>query len=200
LVLGSYISEVALADGLIAGEFTEIWVNREPTNITALNNHAVALAYQGKIEEASRYFERINHTKTEGRARVVLRATRGLLAYRRGEIDLGRKLYLEAAQSPEAGGATELIALVLWHLLREEARIATPGTSELSAFLWDRTRHIDLPELRAIRETVDKSIANAKQIGANRTNVIDHTGAVRHEIDGLLKPSPLSGDPKITLM
>ena len=200
LVLGSYISEVALADGLIAGEFTELWINREPNNITALNNHAVALAYQGKIEEASRYFERINHAKIEGRAKVVFRATKGLLAYRRGEIDLGRKLYLEAAQSPEAGGITELIALVLWHLLREEARIATPGTSELSAFLWDRTRHIDLPEIGAIRETVNKSIARTKQVGANRASAIDHAGAVRHEIDGLLKPSPSSGDPNITLM
>jgi tetratricopeptide (TPR) repeat protein len=200
LVLGSYIAEVALEDGHLAGQFTDVWMMRDPTNVTALNNHAVAMAYQGNIQEESRHFKRINRSKIEGRTKVVLGATEGLLAYRGGDVEKGRQLYLQAAQSPEAVGANDLVALVLWHLLREEARIGMPGTSELSTLLWDRTRHINLPEIKSIKETVDKASANARDYGLAGKISFEQSRAVREKIAGLLKPSFLLEDPEFPIM
>ena len=165
LILGSFVAEVALSNGDLAAEFTERLLVTSPSDTTAINNHAVALAYQGDVIGARKVLDRINRRSLTGVFLAVNHATEGLIAYRAGRRDDGMKLYLDAAAEAERLKETEIQALVLWHLLREEAKYDGRELSELVDILWKNSSTLDLPELSSLRETIEKDI-EVGQVGA----------------------------------
>lgn len=154
LVLGAFVAEAALENGEIAREFSERALLIAPNESWAHNNLAVALAYLGRLDEASAHASRYQvHELAEDSVPVYF-ATQGLLAYRRGQRNEGLHLYLKAARTEAAQKDAGLRALILWHLLREEAKLRTSDTQELADLLWKQTQSLGLPELEALNISV----------------------------------------------
>jgi tetratricopeptide (TPR) repeat protein len=154
LILGGFIAEVALENGEIAREFSERARVLDPTAHWPNNNLAVALAYLNRLDEAEHYATRLQPQDVPEESQAVYWATRGLIEYRRGNREQGLSLYLRAAQTNLAKKEVSVRAMVLWHLLQEEARIGAPGTVELADSLWKRTDSAGVPELSALRSRI----------------------------------------------
>lgn len=164
LNLASFIAEVALNDGPTAIEFTERMRLTVPDDSIALNNHIVALAYAGDQKEAEELFERLARRSLTQAEAIVRRATEGLLAFRRGDAEAGEQLYLDAFERSKPLKDRELSVLVVWHLIRESARIGAPGVEEATTVLWKATQDIELPELHAMHDNIRAQIVtNQKQ-------------------------------------
>jgi len=154
LILGGYIAEVALEDGEVAREFSERALLIAPNEPWAHNNLAVAFAYLGRIDDAAEHAFRFQLHDLPEETHTTYFATQGLLSYRRGEREKGLQLYLRAADTKAAQKDVGLRAMVMWHLLREEARLRAPDTKELTDILWKHTRSLPIPELETLRQRI----------------------------------------------
>lgn len=154
LTLGGFVAEVALEDGKLAEEFSRRALLIAPNEPCAHNNLAVALSYLGRLDEAIEHASKYQPHELSEDGQAVYFATQGLIAYRRGEREVGLQLYLKAAGTEVAKKDPSFRALVLWHLLREEARLGAPGVKELSDHLWNQTKSMAVPELRSMYERI----------------------------------------------
>lgn len=154
LILGAFIAEVALEDGSIAREFSERALVLEPNAYWANNNLAVAFAYLDRLDEAQTYATKYQPENVSSECKAAYWATLGLIEYRRGNREAGLNLYLKAAETPIAMQTPYVRALVVWHLLREEARIGAPGIANLAETVSKRTGFASVPELSALRERI----------------------------------------------
>lgn len=95
----SYLRNFELAEAIL-----KVGLKASPNNTDFLNNMAYTLARQNKIKEAQMYMDKFLQTPeselTEG-GQICRKATQGLIAYRRGEYELGRSLYQEAVKDAE---------------------------------------------------------------------------------------------------
>jgi len=106
----------------MAEQFANAGLRCDSTNISLLNNRAVARAYQGKIKEAySDVRAALEHNS--GRNSPHLMATLGLIAFRSGMPDLGRENYGLCIAWFSHSKERDSVAAATLHLLREEIRI-----------------------------------------------------------------------------
>jgi tetratricopeptide (TPR) repeat protein len=193
LILGAFIAEVALEDGDIAREFSERALVLEPNAYWANNNLAVALAYNDKLDEAQRYANKFQPDSVSDNCRAAYWATLGLIEYRRGKREAGLGLYLKAADTEYAVKTPSVRATVIWHLLREEARIGAPGIESLADMMSKRTGFADVPELAALRERIaNPKVSYRERAAALVRSVmsIDDVKSMRHRIESGLRLTP----------
>ena len=99
---GSYLTAVALEDYSSSLWYAETGLRANPDDFTLLNNLAFACLNLGRVAEARQALARIDRRVSLSRHQsIVLKATRGLLAFRTGHVDRGRLLYRAACD--EAG-------------------------------------------------------------------------------------------------
>ena len=67
-----------------------------PKDFFLLNNLAVALAYMGRVSEAEKEFKKINRKEANGIYKPTYLATKGLIQFRCGSVEEGRRLYRQA--------------------------------------------------------------------------------------------------------
>lgn len=99
LLLGSYILSVMMGDHRGAITLIE-GARRRITFGDAMvsNNLAFALANEGQTDEAGRQLRRVSLTGLNAGQIACITATRGLIAFRRGESDIGERKYEEAIE------------------------------------------------------------------------------------------------------
>lgn len=160
----------------MAEQFASAGLRCDSTNISLLNNRAVARAYQGKIHEAYADVKTaLEHAS--GRNNPHLMATLGLIAFRSGMTDLGRDNYKLCiawfSHSKERGS----VAAATLHLLREEMRIDR-STIEYSVGMAQRIAKLPVamrqPEIIGMTELL---IEEAKE-AANTKFDPNHLGLV----------------------
>lgn len=122
----------ALISSFISSEFTldyekaikalKIGLNSNPNNIDLLNNYTYALIQSGDLNKAEEIYKRAILLDSNKES-VILVATGGLLDYRKGNPEEGRKKYIEAIKMFEESkeGALRFLALLCY--TREEKRI-----------------------------------------------------------------------------
>ena len=95
-ILGSFVSAVALEDHSTAIQIINDGLKANPLNPILLNNLAYSAVCQGDFQKAEKALRSI---AASGNQRIASykTATTGLLKFRQGAVDLGRKLYSEAA-------------------------------------------------------------------------------------------------------
>jgi tetratricopeptide (TPR) repeat protein len=101
-----------------------------PEDPMLLNNLAVCLLELGELEEAETTLERLKLNELESRGRAIFSATYGMLAFRKGDIDEGRRLYLEAINVAKEAGAKITAARAALHLALEELAARSPAREE----------------------------------------------------------------------
>ena len=92
----------------------------DPNDRLLLNNLVVALAYSGRLDEAAAESARLTAPTKTGDSDCTSVATRGLIAFRSGQIEEGRKSYRLAFDN--VSGSLKLQVFAHW--LKEEARVA----------------------------------------------------------------------------
>lgn len=117
-VFGSH--EAALARQFdVAAEFASAGLVANPDDALLRNNLVFALASADRVEEAEHHLHLLEGRALDDEMRLVVTATRGLVAFRRGDPELGRQLYRETIEAAEDPALRAIAAIVL---AREEVR------------------------------------------------------------------------------
>lgn len=94
--VGSYIGLSLTTDHTFAKACAQAGLQAEPKDATLRNNLTVALAYEGKLEDAIKQFEKISKPLRPDLPAYVYIATGGLLQFRLGDVNGGRQSYAMA--------------------------------------------------------------------------------------------------------
>lgn len=164
---GSYVAEVVLQDFSLAENFARRGLEANRGDIGLTNNLVVALANQGRLDEAEREFAPIRDVQvTNDRLAIVLTATEGLLHFRRGRWGEGRSRYEDAIKRAERGtvpGWQHVAALAQLHLTREEVMARTPNVIpalKAAASILEKRTELDLA---AFWKSVEKLLPELHQ-------------------------------------
>ena len=98
-----------------------------------LNNIIYSLCLQNKTDEADLFFQKIKKEDLNSRdfSGICLTATRGLLYFRKGYHDLGRKYYEEAIKIANEEKQTYFSSLAFINYIREEILIGEDAKDAL---------------------------------------------------------------------
>ena len=160
---GSYVAGTALENYSMNKQFAEQGLIANPSDFTLCNNLAFALINLGNIQRGIEALSRARRLQISDQDRVVFQATRGLLAFRTGDVALGRQLYLDACSRARKMQDNRLFALASAHHAIEEV---APGISDsnfaLSKVFQALKRETD-PIFRALEIRLSKMIPSHKR-------------------------------------
>lgn len=112
-----------------AAQFAEQGLIANPGAPMLVNNLAFCLARLGQPREAQQALARLDRSQLTDDERPVIAATQGLIAFRSGNPDEGRRLYADAIRTLNSR-ANRAIAMLM--LAVEEIRIAAPERERTS--------------------------------------------------------------------
>ncbi|WP_447003521.1 hypothetical protein ACRAKI_28195 [Saccharothrix isguenensis] len=161
----SYTASLLAQDYEAAAKASQLGLITNPNDPTLLNNLAFALASMDQPTQAAEVMRRYPQGTGDTLERAAFTATRGLIAYRLGDIEVGRKLYLDAVETFRTKGraSTAAIAIVMWAC--EEIRSDGPLADEAielasSAF----KRNQSDKELNALHDRFEQALARRQRI------------------------------------
>ena len=162
--LGFTAAEIGSRDMRAAESFAEAGFRANPGDPMQHNNFAFTLVHNGHLSRAEAVFAscRMVLARHEGHAsdRAVFRATEGLLAFRVGDVDGGRRGYGDAAKFFESNGDSVRLSVALARWAAEEARI---GYGDQAIALYSRALVVGLSEdrqlLKRLLEQLGEEIA-----------------------------------------
>lgn len=99
--LGSFAASDGKKDYLLGETFCRNGLIANPLDLSLLNNLAFSLVNQEKIEEAEIEFEKSRNIPTSEPVEIALKATEGLICFRKGDYQKGQELYLDAMRLAE---------------------------------------------------------------------------------------------------
>jgi tetratricopeptide (TPR) repeat protein len=122
---GSYEASKA-ADFIRGADFARKGLIANPDDATLLNNLAFCLAKLGRVAEAESAISRIGAVDFDADPATIM-ATKGLIAFRSGDITEGTELYVEAIRSAKAQ-RRKMIAFIMFaaELMRVDPRTEGP--------------------------------------------------------------------------
>lgn len=121
----SYAASIGAEDFRAAEYAARIGLVANPDEHLLRNNLAFALALQGRASEAAGELEHVPFHAMSGRDRATVRATRGLIQYRLGNVIAGRALYVDAIAELKREQAQDLASLAMSLWAREELSAKT---------------------------------------------------------------------------
>ncbi len=118
--LCSFIATMALNDYDQALQLLEPAIAANPDDTILLNNLTYALACIGQVDKAKDTLSKIDESVLDKAGRITIKATRGLIHFREGDSESGRRLYNEAIKEAtgEALRRYKIMASIV--LAREE--------------------------------------------------------------------------------
>ena len=123
IILSMFLSSCMLNDDLGAIYIFENALPAQKENPAAINNYAVSLARIGRTEDAEKELDRIQITEESGKEKFVITATTGLIHFRKGYIEEGRKLYTNAITGFEYLKDFRSVAIATYYWAIEEKSI-----------------------------------------------------------------------------
>jgi tetratricopeptide (TPR) repeat protein len=118
--LASYMASTVVGDADKCVEYAKRGLRANPGSSVLWNNLAVGLAEGGLVDEAVNCLRRAAANDAVGDFSITLEATRGLIAYRSGRSEEGRRHYDNAIAKTRKN--SDLSRMAALHLLREELR------------------------------------------------------------------------------
>jgi tetratricopeptide (TPR) repeat protein len=121
-VFGSFMASVVTEDFRSAIEFAVRGLATEPDEPTLLNNLAYAYACADELDQARTAYEAIGRAKLDLSLEIAYLATGGLIAFRQGRLEEGRRLYHSAVEKASRTEFREQRILGLVFHAREEIK------------------------------------------------------------------------------
>lgn len=162
-VHGSYIASVILEDHEQSAQIAREGLVANPHDFTLLNNLTFALANSGRVSEAEEQFGKIKIPELKPREHIVFLATRGLLCYRRGQLEEGRTLYLEAIKRASGASFATLRSRAALHWAFEELRSNTQAALDAVKLARELFQVDARPETNILLERLNNS-ARSRQL------------------------------------
>lgn len=154
-VMATFVASVPIEDYSRAVMIAEEGLNANPESQLLRNNLVFALASAGRIEEALREARWVRPLEFEDESSsVTWTATRGLVAFRQGKFEEGRRLYLEAIWRSERDGLRRAYAAAF--LAREELIARTGQEAPALAFARKAAQGIDSVALRSLMARLEQ--------------------------------------------
>jgi tetratricopeptide (TPR) repeat protein len=164
VMLGSHISAL-LNDKERARDFLKAGLVSHPYDPQLLNNLGYSFALENKTEEALDYINKAGSISSmDISTKICLTATRGLISFRTGLPDLGRKLYLDAIQQAKDIKSEYFNWLAILNYVREELLIKSEFVDSLMetvAIIPEDAKDIDIKKLK--KEVVELYQKNKSQ-------------------------------------
>ena len=103
VILGSYIASSFTKDYDIAIMLCEVGLRANPNDPLILNNMIFSLVEANKLEIIPKYLPNLNRafTQTTEENKIIIQATLGLVNFRMGNLQVGKKLYEIAIRNAE---------------------------------------------------------------------------------------------------
>lgn len=149
--LGTFVSSVALQDFHLATELAKAGLRCNPDDFTLTNNLVFSLANEGKVKESLEIFEKLNVNELESENRIVYAATAGLLAFRLGFANHGRKLYRAAIESGRRTGRRKTAALAAMFYAFEELALDEIETQSVVDEALSMLEGVAIPEAEGLQ-------------------------------------------------
>jgi Flp pilus assembly protein TadD len=151
LELATFIATTHLEDYEAAIRMCRRGLEATPDSAPLRNNLVFALASAGLIEEAEREHARA-HVAVDDPMSFTWIATTGLLAFRRGDPALGRRLYQRAIDRAKVLGDRHNAAVATIYWAREELLAGTTEASNALETAAEHARHDDSPTTKMLIE------------------------------------------------
>ena len=158
---GSYVAAVALEDHEISRKFARRGLKANPSDFTLLNNRAFACINLNEFEEATEMLARAHRLNLSDRERVVLQATHGLLAFRKGAIAIGHQLYTSArsrARKLRGEDGKKLLASASVFQAIEEMEHDVSDNEAVILEASQTVRRVDDPIYRVLEGKLDRAM------------------------------------------
>jgi len=146
-VAASYIASVALGRFEEASRIAKMGQAASPDEFMLKNNRAFSLASLGKTEEAKKVLETVFESKLPEPEKNVLAATRGVIEFREGNFEQGRKYYKTAIDSFKRHKDMRAEAVAKFFWAREEKIIKSPEAMGLMEEAEKLSKKLNLSEL-----------------------------------------------------
>ena len=129
-MLGSHIASVMVEDYAEAAALARQGLLSNPDDFALRNSLAFSLAQQDEVLEAAKAFKHVEEGRLTEQQRIVWMATRGLIAFRSGDLTAGRHLYREAfSLGARIHDVREIIARIYY--AREELRVGAADAEHI---------------------------------------------------------------------
>jgi tetratricopeptide (TPR) repeat protein len=123
IVLSMFLSSCMLNDDLGAIRIFDNALPAQKENASAINNCAFALARIGRTEDAQKKLDELPRNEATRREELIITATMGLIRFRSGCVEEGRKLYTHAVAGLELLKDVHSAAIATYYWAVEEKRI-----------------------------------------------------------------------------
>lgn len=120
VMFGSHIASALMNDQEASRDFLKAGLISHPNDPQLINNIVYSLALENKTQEAMDYLEKVSGHGMEKSTEICLTATRGLVYFRTGFPDIGRKLYLQAIHEAKEAKSKYFNWLAILNYAREE--------------------------------------------------------------------------------
>ena len=155
--MGSFIAVEALNDGKLAEEFATEGIKANRNNSILLNNLAVSLALQGKPEEAEEKVARAaKHSDNSSSEQIALKATEGLIHYRKHDPIRGRHCYAEAMRLAKMKKEFPKARVAALYMAQEELVAATRESRQIAELVLSLVKAGPSPESHVLIERIDR--------------------------------------------
>lgn len=158
-VHGSYIASVAMGNFQEAVRLAKMGLQSSPDEFLLRNNLVFAYASSGKIQEASDEFARVQFHSLNENDQKVLSATAGVIEFRKGNLEDGRRLYEVAISYFRSLGDERSEINAKLFLAREEMLVSSGRSDALLLEVEKTATKLDAHELlaaaRRIRDIAD---------------------------------------------
>ena len=162
-VHGSYVSAVALGDYETSEWFARQGLRANQSDFTLMNNLAFALINRGNMKEARETLSIASRLQSSDLERIVLHATKGLLAFRTGDVAVGRKLYSDARAKARHLRNHQLLTLAsVFHAIEEVSQQVSDSSSVLTEAFHALRRDPD-PIFKALERKLTKMMPNHRE-------------------------------------
>ena len=165
LILGSFVASLAMEDYDLAVSLCRKGLVSNPDLTLLRNNLIFALASQNLLDEAEAEYEDIRNHSLKLEDEVCRIANSGLIQYRRGDIESGRRLYREAFELAGRSSNPDLRLLAATFWIREERRTKSEQEPLLLSEIEEEVKKSSNP---AVRLAVSK--LHGSDIGGSTTS------------------------------
>jgi tetratricopeptide (TPR) repeat protein len=157
IILGSHIAGSILDKQKTAREFLRAGLKSHPNDAQLINNLAYSLALENRLDEAEKYIQKVTNIQNiKDSTKICLTATKGIINFRKGNTDVGRKLYLNAIEEAKSKKFEYYNWLAILNFAREELLINSEYSDSIMNavnLVPDNTKHFEINKLK--KEVVD---------------------------------------------
>lgn len=155
IYLAAYTKQFDVADRL-----AREGLRANPREFELLNNYSFSLLRANKVNEARNVMDRIEPPR-EGASKVIYLATSGLLQFKLGHSNQGRRLYKEAIQLSIDQKDSRLAAKALLNLAIAELEAGTTISERQKAEALSSTENLDSPDILITRNELKNTIPHS---------------------------------------